>query len=329
MKGIYPMKELTFIPEDMKDKSLEEAEKNVVMPWGIPFSGDEFVETANSAAKISETNAYDFIPLWSEEQDRFEPEFNNDRSSVCFMTKKTDDNVEKPAVIICPGGGYELLSAKSEGLDVLKKMEEAGYRAFVLFYRVNPERYPEPQKDLAMAMKYLRTHDKEYGILPDQIMILGFSAGGHLCASFAAYHKEYEKEIMKDLDNTAPILAEKYRGVGIRPDMVCLCYPVVSFMEEGHEGSFQALTGGREEVREKLSVERHVDSSYPKTFIWACKDDKLVPVSNAEHMGEVLTKTGVQNKMEIFPTGGHGCSLAVGTSAESWMADMLDFMKRS
>ena len=111
----------------------------------------------------------------------------------------------------------------------------------------------------------------------------------------------------------------------MRPDKVCLCYPVISFLSEDHEPSFQALTGGDESLREHLSIEKQVDPDYPKTFIWTCADDSLVPPSNASRMAEALEAQKVPHKFCLYPQGEHGCFLAVGTSAEGWVDEMLDF----
>lgn len=69
-----------------------------------------------------------------------------------------------------------------------------------------------------------------------------------------------------------------------------------------------------------------MDGNYPKTFVCACQDDELVPVSNAVRMGEALKTASVPHKLKIYPTGGHGCGTAEGTSAEPWMSEMLEFM---
>ena len=95
------------------------------------------------------------------------------------------------------------------------------------------------------------------------------------------------------LEERYPKLAESYKGISVKPDKICLNYPVISFLEEDHEPSFQALTGGNETLRNKLSVEQHIDITYPKTFVWACEDDALVPASNAKRMGEALKRAGV------------------------------------
>ena len=229
-------------------------------------------------------------------------------------------------LIVCPGGGYENLAFSSEGVKTAQRLIEGGYKAFILNYRYSPNRWPKPQEDLALAILHVRANAKEYGIDPDNLMILGYSAGGHLCASTAALRTEIAEALFADLAEMRPDLCEKYRDISVRPDKVCLCYPVISFLSNQHEPSFQALTGGDETLREHLSIEKQVDGTYPKTFIWTCADDSLVPPDNAERMGKALSDAGIESRLIVYPQGEHGCSIGIGTSAEGWIDEMLEFM---
>ena len=325
----FPTDLFDFVPKEMWTSTLEEVGKTVRMPWGLPFGADELVHAANTTQEIfSCPNRYEFVPLWGEAGKNYLPDYAvNSKETVCLMSIRQEIMAQKsPAVIICPGGGYRMLSRDGEGYSIAVKLKEAGYRAFILNYRVAPNQYPDPQKDLALAVKYVRANSERYGIDPNRVMVMGFSAGGHLCASFTAHPEEIEKALMEDLQRDHGALHKKYRGITVRPDMVCLSYPVISFVSEAHEDSFQALTGGDESLREKLSIELQADGSYPKTFVWACQDDELVPASNAARMAEALKAAGVPSKLRIYPTGGHGCGAAEGTSAKSWMNEMLEFM---
>ena len=325
----FPADLLHFVPKEMWTSTLEEVGQTVHMPWGPLFGADELVHAANTIQEIfSYLEKYAFVPLWGGEREGYLPDYGaNNKEAVCLMTIRQEAaGPKRPAAIICPGGGYSTLARDNEGCTTALKLEEAGYRTFVLNYRVTPNHYPEPQKDLALAVKYVRANRERYGIDPNRVMVMGFSAGGHLCGSFAAHHEEIEKAVMEDLEKDHSALHERYRGISVRPDMVCLSYPVVSFLKESHGDSFQALTGGDESLRVKLSIELQVDGDYPKTFVWACQDDELVPVSNAVRMGEALKAAGVPSELIIYPTGGHGCGTAEGTSAEPWMSEMLKFM---
>ena len=193
---------------------------------------------------------------------------------------------------------------KSEKRDVLRSLS-VREAAFILKYRVSPAVYPAPQEDLSLAIRYVREHALEYGVDPDNILTLGASAGGHLCASQAALAKRVEDT----------------------PDKICLCYPVISFTEEPHEGSAELLTGGDTSLRKMLSAENLVTESYPETFVWTCADDDCVPPSNAVRMGAALKKAHVRHELFVYPSGGHGCGLAFSKEAHDWSRAMVEFFK--
>lgn len=323
----FPTDFLSLIPEEMYGDPIGDLMKKLKMPWGAPFLGEEMVRAANIAEDIVENQSWKFIPLWGKESEDWIPDIRkNDKSSVFLMTRKKRENARKPAVIICPGGGYEMLSFDGEGIRMAEKMEQNGYISFVLCYRVKPNYYPEPQKDLALAVKYVKANAEIYGADAGRIMLMGSSAGGHLCVSTVENRKEIDELLQADLETGQPELADMYKDIDILPEMMCLNYPVISFLEEVHEPSFQALTDGKEELRDTLSGERHVEKDFPKTFIWACEDDGLVPAGNAKRMAKALKEKGVPCKLCIYPQGDHGCGLATGTSAEGWFREMLALM---
>lgn len=322
----FPKMFLDIIPEAYCDLPLQEVKNKVTMPWGVPYIVEELLQAANIAGEIKRDKKYGIVPLWEEETDVYIPGNGTDnKSNVFLLHMNTYTEKKKPAVIICPGGGYEMTSMNAEGVQIADKMQEAGFVPFVLGYRTAPACYPAPQSDLILAMKYVKANAGKYGVDTSDIMFMGFSAGGHLCASTAALYRELEPEVMQELQAYNPVLAEKYRGISVRPDALSLGYPVISFLEEPHEGSVQALTGGNENLREKLSVEQQVDETYPETFIWVCEDDELVPPSNSRRMYNVLQKNGIKSELKEYPSGGHGCALAKGTSAEGWFTAMLKF----
>ena len=314
---------LQFVPEEYRDIPLGEVKEKLIMPWGAPFPAEDIVRDAYNVTHTDEI--WEYIPLWAEEN--FQPG-TGESENVCFVKLKACDSLEgiRPCVIVCPGGGYENLAFSSEGIQIAERFVKAGVRAFILNYRFSPNRYPVPQTDLALAIKYLRANADRLQIDPDDLMIMGFSAGGHLCASTAALREEVNRALMDRLTSVRPELAAAYDSISIRPDKVTLCYPVISFLKEDHEPSFQALTGGNESLREHLSIEKQVDPDYPKTFIWTNADDSLVPPSNTTRMAEALSGMGIEHETHIYPQGEHGCGLGQGTSAEGWFEDMLSFM---
>lgn len=325
----FPDFMVDVIPEGDRDLSLETLGRKLTMPWGAPFMAEEMVRAANMVQDILDKKLCEFIPLWTLAEPHYIPELRkNDRSTVALLRLKGFDGADrKPAVIICPGGAYTGLSMDGEGFQYAQRMEQAGYRAFVLSYRVSPNRYPEGHKDLALAIKHVRYHADSYGIDPESIMLMGSSAGGHLCASFTTDYEKYDLLLRDELRKDCPELSSIYENISCRPNALSLSYPVISFVQNAHEESFQFLTGGEESLREPLSVERHITADYPKTFVWACADDGMVSPQNTELLGAALTKAGVKHSQHIYPQGDHGCGLAAGTSAETWSDEMIAFMK--
>ena len=318
----FPESLVQLVPENLRGKPLKEWADSFMMPWGFPFPAQDFINDANMV--LDSEIYWDLVPLWVSDE-KFTVDTNDVCSSALMILKNQPDEI-RPAVIVCPGGGYENLAFSSEGVKTAQRLIEGGYKAFILNYRYSPNRWPKPQEDLALAILHVRANAKEYGIDPDNLMILGYSAGGHLCASTAALRTEIAEALFADLAEMRPDLCEKYRDISVRPDKVCLCYPVISFLSNQHEPSFQALTGGDETLREHLSIEKQVDGTYPKTFIWTCADDSLVPPDNAERMGKALSDAGIESRLIVYPQGEHGCSIGIGTSAEGWIDEMLEFM---
>lgn len=327
---VYSVDILKLIGEEFKDKPLSYVGEHCIMPWGVPFLASEFLDSVNMIEDLIDESKYLIQPLWQKRTEGYRPNMQEPTSQqVCLLSRvHTEQTTEKkPAVIICPGGGYETRSIMMEGFAMAERMEQVEYRAFVCIYRVSPNRYPIPQEDLALAIKHVRANAETYCIDPENVMVMGSSAGGHLCASVGLLHETIDKSLMEDIKMICPELTTIYEGVSCRPDKICLNYPVISFVSEAHEPSFQALSGGEESLREALSIEQHVDNTYPKTFVWSCEDDELVPVSNAVRMGAALEKAGCEYELHIYPTGGHGCGLAYHTSAKEWSEKLIEFMK--
>ena len=243
-----------------------------------------------------------------------------------------ENQSRRPAVIICPGGGYEMLSAYSEGLQLAQRMErDGGYKAFLLHYRITPNHYPLPQMDLALAVMHVRSCAGQYHIDPDRILVLGSSAGGHLCASEAFLHPALKQDVLTELaDRSAnPALLQQYQCCSARPDGVGLLYPVISFLSEYHDGSYLNLTGQKPGLREALSVETHISADYPPTYAFANEDDGCVPASNTKRLEEALHKADIPHLCQLFPTGDHGVGLGYEHSCRTWSEQMLAFFESS
>lgn len=208
---------------------------------------------------------------------------------------------KRPAVIICPGGGYEHLSDR-EGEPVAMQFLSMGYHAFVLHYSLAPDGFPFPLMELASAVSFVRSNSDKWLIDPDKIIVAGFSAGGHLACSLGAF---WNQEFLY-----SPLKLAKEM---IQPNGLILGYPVISSGPCCHAGSFINLLGTRadnETLRHQVSLEYQVGAHTPKTFIWHTSTDTAVPVKNSYLLANALTEHGVSVEMHIYPTGCHGLSLA-------------------
>lgn len=205
----------------------------------------------------------------------------------------------RPAVILCPGGGYHFRSDR-EAEPVALQLLAADCAVFLLHYAVAPARYPLALTQLAAAVAHVRAHGAAYHVQPDKVAVMGFSAGGHLAASLGVRWQE-------------PWLAERL-GVpagALRPDGMILCYPVITGGSKTHQGSMENLTGSRDKAAwEAQSLEKLVSAQTPQAFLWHTFDDGSVPVENSLCFAAALREYGVTTELHIYPHGCHGLSLA-------------------
>lgn len=205
----------------------------------------------------------------------------------------------RPAVLICPGGGYSRTSVR-EAEPVAIQMNAMGFHAFILYYSCAPAIFPTPQLEAAAAMAIIKEHTAEWKITADKIVIAGFSAGGHLAASIGTlWNREF-------LYRTLEVRPEQ-----IRPDGLLLCYPVITSGEYAHRGSFENLLGERyDELLKLTSLEMQVTAETPNTFLWHTYEDGSVPLENTLLFAEALRKYRVPMEVHIYPKGRHGLALA-------------------
>lgn len=221
------------------------------------------------------------------------------------------------AVVICPGGGYRLLAIQHEGHDVAKWLNELGIAGIVLKNRLPTSDNITDTSEVAMtdaqrAIRMVRYNSAEWGIMPDKIGIMGFSAGGHL-ASTVGTHFDYG--IVDSNDSIQKITC--------RPDFMILLYPVISMSEEFmHSGSMKNLIGKNPSKEQMLrfSNEKQVSEETPPTFLAHSSDDTGVPVANSIRFYEALHAKGVSAELHIYNSGRHGYGLGRkdGTSHNMW-----------
>lgn len=225
------------------------------------------------------------------------------------------------AVIICPGGGYHILAAGHEGSDVAQAFVENGIAAFVLKYRLPSDEKMQdktigPLQDTQRAIQMVRENAGDWGIKPDQVGILGFSAGGHLAATAGT---QYENELILNPEKTS-----------LKPDFIVLVYPVTSFDPEiGHSGSARNLLGQNppKELLDKFSNEKHVNAKTPPTFLVHAKDDG-VSIQNSYVFEKALNQHSVSVQTLYYESGGHGFGLLNAASEIKWMDKVVEWLQK-
>ena len=208
----------------------------------------------------------------------------------------------RPAILVCPGGGYGCVCSDREGEPIALAFIAQGYAAFVLHYSVNRSRtYPAQLCEASLAMAHIRQNAEEYGIDPEKVYVTGFSAGGHLAGSLGIFwHRDevYEKTGLE-------------YGIN-KPNGMMLCYPVVSSESYGHLGSFYNLLGNDAPTQEELdyvSLEKHIDEKSAPLYIAHTSNDAVVPVMNALCLAEAYSKAGRMFELHIWPDCPHGFAL--------------------
>jgi acetyl esterase/lipase len=218
------------------------------------------------------------------------------------------------AAVICPGGGYRILSWDKEGLNIAKWLQERGITGAVLKYRLPAPGKVEmghlrPLMDAEHAIRLLRERATGLGIKTNRVGIIGFSAGGHLAACAAT----------------------KFTEAATRPDFAVLAYPVISMLVDAHQGSRTNLLGRAPPLllQTEFSCERLVTAQTPPTFLVAARDDKAVPVTNSVMFADACRQAGVPVELHLYDHGGHGFGLGVnGGDVTNWPAQMEKFLQQ-
>lgn len=221
------------------------------------------------------------------------------------------DGKKHPFAVLCPGGGYWMVSSFIEGIPVAKKLNALGISAFIVYYRVKKKAmFPNPLDDLARAIREIFDRADAYNLDTENYSLWGFSAGGHLAGCFG----------------TETI---GYRTYGVpKPGTEVLAYPVISMHPElTHTGSHDALLGKQADPaqEEQTSIDLLVTDAYPPTYIWCGDADGTVSPDNTKRMAAALQAADVPFRCEIFPGAGHGIGPGTATSAEGWINRAVDF----
>ncbi|MEI9945891.1 MAG: alpha/beta hydrolase [Chitinophagaceae bacterium] len=193
------------------------------------------------------------------------------------------------AMVVCPGGGYVRLAAEKEGYNVARWLNTLGYTVFVLQYRV-PDKRNGALQDMQRCMKLIRYNAKKYGIDPNKIGAIGFSAGAHVVARVE----------MTDSAQLYPT-QDAADAVSDKPNAMIIIYP--GYLSDG--------------PNKTLSPELKAKDKTADTFIFQTMDDGSAPSSLA--LGKALQEAKASVELHMLPKGGHGYGMYPGNkAAETW-----------
>ena len=205
----------------------------------------------------------------------------------------------RPAVLVLPGGGYDMCS-DIEAEPVALAYAKAGYQAFILRYSVGEHAiWPYPLEDYEQAVELIREHAEEWGIYSDKIVVVGFSAGGHLAACTA---------VMSKYRPNAAIIG--YAPVGVRGSKLM-------------------------ESKQLPSPIDYVDQNTSPCFLFAARDDMLVTIDNTLEFQLALAKTNVTFESQVYAFGSHGFStgekavkyVRTCSRVPNWVNDSIEWLK--
>lgn len=240
-------------------------------------------------------------------QSSFEVKNSPNGDSVLYAYLPSSETATGRAVICCPGGGYGFLCMSYEGHWWKDFFNERGIAFFVLKYRMPHGDRTLPLSDAENALRTVRAHSAEWNINPNDIGMMGFSAGGHL-ASITATRS----------------------GLDIRPAFQILVYPVTSLNswggEPGTANNFLGPDVNNPRIVAEFSADRQVKKhTTPPAIIFCAADDRLVPPShNALAYASAMMQAENEAEIHVYPSGGHGWDLSKGFEYGEEMLDALD-----
>ena len=228
------------------------------------------------------------------------------------------------AVVVLPGGAYAHLAGNLEGRQVADWFTARGFKAFILQYRLSSNGYllPVPLLDARRAVQTVRARAADYQIDPNRIVIIGFSAGGHLAALASTQYVE------GNADAGDPV-----ERVSSRPNFTVLGYPWIgAISSDTSHLSYCKLFNVMdrcEELRTAYSPDLFVNKNTPPTFWFHTFNDQTVPVEQGLRYYEALVKAGVPAEGHIFANGPHGVGLGKSDAALDQWPNLLEIWLRA
>jgi len=261
------------------------------------------------------------IPLWPGAAPGALGDTDDDKPTLTAFLPEPD-KATGAAIVICPGGGYGVLSGR-EGADYAEWLAQNGVAGLVLKYRLGSKGYHHPAmlNDAARAVRLARSKAEEWKIDPAKVGIMGSSAGGHLAST-----------LLTHFDAGKPGDPDPVEHFSSRPDIGILCYPVITMGPNTHLVSKQNLLGENpsQELVDLLSNEKQVTKDTPPCFIWHTWADSAVKIENSLDFAAALRRNKVPFDLHIYQKGEHGVGLGGGANGgplHPWTADCLYWLK--
>lgn len=205
----------------------------------------------------------------------------------------------RPAILLCPGGGYRIVSPR-EAEPIALHLFPEGFNVCILTYSTVPNAFPTQLREAAAAMEVIHANAEAWNTDKDRIGIMGFSAGAHLSAH---YSNAYDcPEVRAVFPDSKPVKAS------------VLCYPVITAEAHSrHNGSIEKLSGHipvEQADVARFSCEKLVTDKTPPAFLWHTAADPVVPVNNSLMYAQALAAHSVPFELHIYPYGKHGLATA-------------------
>lgn len=216
---------------------------------------------------------------------------------------------KRPCLVVLPGGAYAFCSRREAEPIALHFLPE-GFNVFVLTYSTAPLRFPTQLREVAAVMELIYRHQDDWNCDAEQIVLMGFSAGGHLAGHYATQYQC--NEVRQLFPNSKGVQA------------AILSYPVVTADPSfSHRGSFVNLLGHEPDEQEVLrfSNHLHVSDQTPPTFLWHTSADGSVPVKNSLVFANALAEHKIPFELHIYPYGVHGLATSDAESCQNINAD--------
>jgi len=213
-------------------------------------------------------------------------------------SKEVDLNRKRKTILLFPGGGYSFTSDR-ESEPIALRFASYDINVFSLRYVCYPFKFPNPLTDALSALDYIIKNADIYNVDTNNIIVMGFSAGGNLAGNLCVHCND------KKIQNYIGVNT-KYKIKGC-----ILGYPVVDVENpiNTHLPTSKNISQNNDEYKHYFSFNKYIDKNFPKTFIWTTKDDACVPIINSTMVKDKLDDLSIPCELHFFPHGPHGMSL--------------------